>query len=104
MLPEYENKFLNMLEIAYSIKGEILLSELPPIEDLHISVPAYECIKMGFVKEVCDEMVVVQADANSAALDLDSILFLENGQRPLGRIFDVMGPVNQPFYCVRFNV
>ena len=92
-----------MMEIVYSIKGEILTSELPPIEDLHISVPAYECIKIGFVKEVVDEMVVVQAEANSAALDLDTVLFLENGQRPLGRIFDVMGPVMQPFYCVRFN-
>lgn len=85
------------------VKGEMLLSELPPIEDLHISVPAYECIKIGHVKEVVEEMVVVQADANTAALNLDTVLFLENGQRPLGRIFDVMGPVMQPFYCVRFN-
>ena len=31
------------------------------------------------------------------------MLFLENGQRPLGKLFDVMGPVMHPFYCIRFN-
>ena len=48
-------------------------------------------------------MVVVKSAPNSPALDLDTVLFLENGGRPLGKIFDVMGPVIQPFYCVRFN-
>lgn len=37
------------------------------------------------------------------ALDLDSVLFLEEGDRALGKIFDVFGPVKEPHYCVRFN-
>lgn len=85
------------------VKGEILPSDLPPIEDLHITVPEYECLKIGIISSIVNEMVVVQAEPQTAALDLDTILFLDKGQRPLGRVFDVMGPVVQPFYCVRFN-
>ena len=85
------------------VKGELLPTDLPPIEDLHISVPAYECLQIGQVSSIVDQMVVVQSAKNSPALDLDTVLFLENGGRPLGKIFDVMGPVVQPFYCVRFN-
>lgn len=36
-------------------------------------------------------------------LDLDSVLFLEAGKKPLGLIFDVLGQVSQPIYCIRFN-
>lgn len=85
------------------VKGELLLSDLPPIEDLHITVPEYECIKIGAVSSIVEEMVVVQAEPNSPALDLETVLFLEQGKRSLGRVFDVMGPVMNPFYCVRFN-
>lgn len=40
---------------------------------------------------------------NSAALNLDTVLFMEEGDQTLGHIFDVFGPVKQPHYCVRFN-
>lgn len=40
---------------------------------------------------------------NVVPLDLDTILFLDKGQRPLGKVFDVMGQVHCPIYCVRFN-
>ena len=32
------------------VKGELLPADLPPIEDLHISVPAYECLQIGNVQ------------------------------------------------------
>jgi H/ACA ribonucleoprotein complex non-core subunit NAF1 len=47
--------------------------------------------------------VVVQAMKNTPALDLDSVLFLDKGRNTLGKIFDVIGPVCEPAYCVRFN-
>ena len=40
---------------------------------------------------------------NSPVLNLDSVLFIEKGDRALGHIFDVFGPVKHPHYCVRFN-
>ncbi len=85
------------------VKGEMTTADLPAIEDLHITVPEYECLEIGTIASVVDDLVVVKGAVGTAALDLDSVLFLDRGQRPLGKIFDVMGPVVQPFYCVRFN-
>lgn len=48
-------------------------------------------------------LVIVQSFPNTPPLDIDTVLFLDRGQRPLGKIFDVFGPVQEPLYCVRFN-
>lgn len=48
-------------------------------------------------------LVLVEALRNSIPLDIDSVLFLDNGKRALGQIFDVIGPVIAPIYCIRFN-
>ena len=95
--------YTSLLAGPPKVKGELLPSDLPPIEDLHITVPEYECLEVGTVSSIVDQMVVVKSKPNTAALDLDSILFLDKGQKPLGKVFDVIGPVMQPFYCVRFN-
>lgn len=47
--------------------------------------------------------MVVAGNPNVPAIDLDSILFLEQGERALGQVFDVFGPVQTPFYVIRFN-
>jgi H/ACA ribonucleoprotein complex non-core subunit NAF1 len=47
--------------------------------------------------------VVVQSFPNTPTLDLDTVLFLDRGRRPLGKIFDVLGNIHGPFYAVRFN-
>lgn len=47
--------------------------------------------------------VIVEGFLNQPALDIDSVLFVDRGQRAIGRIFDVFGPVNKPYYAVRFN-
>lgn len=39
----------------------------------------------------------------TAALDVDTILFLDHGKRPLGRVFETLGPISEPVYVVRFN-
>lgn len=36
------------------------------------------------------------------ALDLDTILFFDK-DTPMGKIFDVFGPVDRPFYVVRLD-
>ena len=85
------------------VKGEMCNSDLPPIEDLHISVPEFECVHLGKISSMVDDLVVVKAFPNTPAIDLDSVLFLDKGKRPLGKVFDVIGPVTSPFYCLRFN-
>lgn len=48
--------------------------------------------------------VTIESIPNIPAFDLDSMLFIGDSQKkPLGPIFDVLGPVSQPIYCVRFN-
>lgn len=39
----------------------------------------------------------------TAPLDIDSVLFLDKGKRPLGKVFDVLGPVAEPVYTIRFT-
>ncbi|XP_046969469.1 H/ACA ribonucleoprotein complex non-core subunit NAF1 [Vanessa cardui] len=85
------------------VHGELGLDDLPPIEDLAISLPAQETTKIGTIASVVDRLVIVRAFPETPAVDLDSILFLENGAKALGKVFDVFGPVTEPHYCVRFN-
>lgn len=47
--------------------------------------------------------VLVESLPNFAAVDIDTVLFLDKGNRTLGQVFDVMGNVASPMYCVRFN-
>jgi len=83
-------------------KNEMTLNDLPPIEDLKISIPEEEIVPIGKVYQIVDQLVVVQSLKDIPAYDLDTVLFVEGGL-PLGKIFDVFGPVTEPYYCVRFN-
>lgn len=47
--------------------------------------------------------MLVESLPNFAAVDIDTVLFLDKGNRTLGQVFDVMGNVSSPIYCVRFN-
>jgi len=79
------------------------LLDLPPLEDLVISVPEAECIPIGKITNIIDILVLVMAKKGTPAVDLDSVLFLDNGKKTLGKVFDVFGQVNEPIYMVRFN-
>ena len=67
------------------------------------SVNESEVTKIGVVSSCVNELVVVESLPGNPAIDIDSVLFLDQGQRALGQVFDVIGPVAQPYYCVRFN-
>ena len=53
-----------------NISGELLPSDLPPIEDLQISVPEAECFQVGTVSSCVDDLVVVQSLPGMPVLDL----------------------------------
>ncbi|XP_053698935.1 H/ACA ribonucleoprotein complex non-core subunit NAF1-like [Sabethes cyaneus] len=84
-------------------KGETLIHELPPIEELQISVPESQCKSIGYVQSIVAQIVIVQSLAGVELLNIDTVLFLEKGKRSLGKIFDVIGQVASPMYCVLFN-
>lgn len=82
--------------------GELDIDDLPPIEDLHITLPRTELRQAGHVKHAVDQLLVVESEPGQPVLDLDSVLFRADGTA-LGRVFDVLGPVAAPYYAVRFN-
>lgn len=103
------------------VKGELSMDDLPPIQDLQITVDGRECMEIGCITTIVDQLgelnnkrvtnvassfllsVLVEALRNSVPLDIDSVLFLNHGEKALGKVFDVIGPVYMPIYCVRFN-
>ncbi|XP_058835581.1 H/ACA ribonucleoprotein complex non-core subunit NAF1 [Topomyia yanbarensis] len=84
-------------------KGETPIHELPPIEELHITVSEKQCKPIGYVQSIVAQIVIVQSHAGVELLNIDTVLFLEKGKRSLGKIFDVIGQVAAPMYCVLFN-
>jgi len=84
-------------------KNEILPKDLPPVEDLDMTVNEADCLEVGEISSTVDDLVVIESNPGLPALDLESVLFLEKGAKALGRVFDVIGPVTRPFYVVRFN-
>ena len=73
-----------------------------------------ECQAIGLVSSLVDQLLVIESLPDLPALDLESVLFAieeadGEGQEQndelaaIGRVFDVIGPVTRPYYCVRFN-
>jgi len=84
-------------------KNELCPKDLPPVDDLTMSVAEADCLEVGMISSTVDELVVIESNPGVPALDLETILFLEKGVKALGKVFDVIGPVTRPYYVVRFN-
>ena len=100
---EVDSKLVTGLQANNKMFEDLGLLDLPPLEELTISVPEEECIPIGTVSNIIDLLVLVSAKRGTPAVNLDSVLFLEHGKKTLGRVFDVFGQVNEPLYMVRFN-
>lgn len=50
-------------------------------------------------------LVTIEANQGSPSYDLDTILFVDDqtSKKPLGAIYDVIGPVVAPIYCIRMK-
>lgn len=48
--------------------------------------------------------MIIEAEPNIPAINLDSVLFVDKGSRSLGRVFDVFGPIQQPLYIVGLSL
>ncbi|KAI8328784.1 Gar1/Naf1 RNA binding region-domain-containing protein [Chlamydoabsidia padenii] len=58
---------------------------------------------VGTIFSVIDKTVVVQSHTTPFVLDMESLLVMEDGRTILGEVFETFGPVDRPFYSVRFN-
>jgi len=97
-------------ELPPKTKNELGLSDLPAVEDMDLKVKKGECQAIGLVSSMVDQLLVIESLPDLPALDLESVLFAkEEGEgegdevTAIGRVFDVIGPVTRPYYCVRFN-
>lgn len=101
--PNNDDEFVAPNNGPPKTKNELLTKDLPPVEELTMTVGENECQELGEVSSTVDDLVVIESHPGMPAVDLESILFLEKGSQPLGRVFDVIGPVTRPYYVVRFN-
>ena len=89
-------------------KDELTLDELPAPEKVEISLDASIKLKrIGKVISSVDKLVVIQSirdEKTDTSLPLDEETILFDSQRhSLGKIFEIFGPVTNPFYSIRFK-
>lgn len=76
--------------------------ELPPPEPPEALVvdPRCELLQVGSIEARIDEQVVVKGLENGRAVVDGTVLCLAN-REPLGRVWEIFGPVRHPHYIVR---
>ena len=87
-----------------TVRNEVAFTDLPAIEelkDLNLEDDAYMQI-IGHVMSVVGFMVIIKSANEAMALDAETVLFHED-KTAFGQVFEVFGPVKDPFYIVRFN-
>ncbi|XP_048763866.2 uncharacterized protein LOC125671923 isoform X2 [Ostrea edulis] len=98
-----ENRSKGKKDSEVRTKGELYPDELPPIDELVITVdPNVELVHTGSITGIVGCLAIVKANQSIPPLNENTILFLE-GRVVLGQIFEVFGPVGSPWYSVRFN-
>lgn len=57
-------------------------------------LPDRVCKRKNNIIKLFVVSVIVQAFPETPAVDIESVLFVENGAKALGKVFDVFGPVS----------
>ncbi|XP_060746004.1 H/ACA ribonucleoprotein complex non-core subunit NAF1 [Tachysurus vachellii] len=84
-------------------QDELLIEDLPAVENLTIGLPEDTDMEpVGIISSIVDQLVIVESKRDTQPLNEDSILF-SKGRVSIGRVFEVFGPVCQPYYILRFN-
>jgi H/ACA ribonucleoprotein complex non-core subunit NAF1 len=85
-------------------RNEIVIDELPPIENLTITLSDETPIeRIGHIRHIINgKLVIIESLLHSPALNDDSVLFNSN-RRSIGLIYETFGPVEKPCYSIRYN-
>lgn len=82
-------------------KNELLPEELPFIEETFpLITPEFEIRPAGWLSTVVESFLVIESFEAEPVLDVGSLIVFED-RNPVGRVFDVLGPVRQPCYSIR---
>ncbi|XP_038610984.1 H/ACA ribonucleoprotein complex non-core subunit NAF1 [Tachyglossus aculeatus] len=84
-------------------KDELLLEELPSVEELTIILPEEVELKpFGVVSSIIEQLVIIESLTDLPPINEESIIF-KGDRHAAGKIFEIFGPVSHPFYVLRFN-
>ena len=85
-------------------RNELAVDELPPIENLTITLSEETPIeRIGHIRHIIDgKLVIIESLLHSPALNDDSVLF-NRERRSIGLIFETFGAVEKPHYSIRYN-
>ncbi len=85
-------------------RNELIIDDLPPIENLTITLSDETPIeRIGHIRHIIDgKLVIIEALLHSPPLNDDSVLF-NRDRRSIGLIFETFGPVEKPYYSIRYN-
>lgn len=79
------------------------MSLLPSNAEFALVGTVSSCVDAQIVVEACESGEEIVLDSETVLFTLSSTDSSPDSMQPLGRIWDVFGPVSQPFYSVRFN-
>jgi rRNA processing protein Gar1 len=85
-------------------RNELAIDDLPPIENLTITLSDETPIeRIGYIRHIIDgKLVIIESLLQSPPLNDDSVLF-NRDRRSIGLIFETFGPVEKPYYSIRYN-
>nr|XP_015809834.2 H/ACA ribonucleoprotein complex non-core subunit NAF1 [Nothobranchius furzeri] len=84
-------------------RDEVLLEELPPAEELCVTLPdEAELQPVGTISSILQQLVIIQSLKDTPPLNDNSILFTSDRQA-VAKVFEVFGPVSSPLYILHFN-
>ncbi|KAJ4944913.1 hypothetical protein JOQ06_013452 [Pogonophryne albipinna] len=84
-------------------RDEVLLEELPAVEEVLVSLPEDAELKpVGTVSSIIQQLVIIQSLKDTPPLTDDSVIFTSD-RLAVGKVFEVFGPVSSPLYILRFS-
>ncbi|EME31785.1 uncharacterized protein Gasu_08650 [Galdieria sulphuraria] len=93
-----DNEELN--EALPKTKNELLPEELPFVEETFpLITPDFEIRRVGRLSTFVESFLVIESFEAEPVLDIGSLIVFED-RNPVGRVFDVFGPVKQPCYSI----
>ena len=85
-------------------RNELAPDELPPIENLTITLSDETPIeRIGHIRHIIEgKLLIIESLLHSPPLNDDSVLF-NSERRSIGLIYETFGPVEKPYYSIRYN-
>ncbi|KAJ9171003.1 hypothetical protein P3X46_019058 [Hevea brasiliensis] len=85
------------------IRSKNELKVLPPVPPLDVTLqPHHQMLPVGTVLSIMSAQVIVEGVKHNP-LNEGTILWITENRSPLGIVDEIFGPVQHPFYVVRYN-